>query len=71
MDKALAHAGHSAHTMECAVPPPSWKGHYPLRTSTSSPISSRDVAGEETAHLEERTSSAPDCSKRQVKAESK
>ncbi len=36
----------------------------------SSPVSGRDVAGAEAAHLKERTTAALDSSKRRAKAES-
>ncbi len=61
IDRALVHAG-QLHRRGMCLPTPTWDG----LSDTSSPISNRDVAGAEAAHLEARTIEALACSKRQV-----
>ncbi len=69
IDQALVHANHNCAQTRGMCPPPISRlgGMLP---DTSSPISSRDAAGMEAAHLEERITAALDCSKRRAKAES-
>ncbi len=70
IDLALANAGHFSaciDTGDVCAPTFHLGGTLP---STSSPNSSRDVAGVEAALLKVRTTAALDCSKRWPKAES-